>query len=634
LLGSLLAAFLVAGQSAFAACVLNEVHTAAENTVVMENDFVRMTVDLQHGGKVTGFLYKPLNREWLISGQALFIDHVWQQSWPGELYNVPYEYAVLAKDADHVAVKVWRTLNGYAQPSISGVKIERTMELTADSPAVKVTVAVSNPTTDVKTVGYWSQHIFRLGGLNDNYNIRPFTNGLSVATFEASLDGKVKEDIGQDFVKNPTAGWTATLNPVTGETAVFLMDYNDLRWLYNCIGNYTTEWYYDLLRMSPGRVWTTHFTLLPTAGYRGVSYASHSLIADARIMRDGAGDRLVYTVGSGEAPLGEVTLTATLQPTTPIAKPLQETIKLGNVGFQPREVLSGLALPAANVPFVLKVRLQAGKDAQTFEKHFGVESRADRLQAGVFKTGYSVKAPLKTKIIDRSSVTGKVPHTGTAVLEVRGQFFPSWRVEESLKGLGAYTLQPSHYTSNVYGDQLDYLPPGLKEALALDAIVLNNVPVEALEAEGATLIKEYVKSGGGLLVFGGWFSFGAGHYGDSALADLLPVVSGKPFDIHWYPQGLELQKGPGAASLGAFNLPAGLKVLWQQELPSVKPEAKVVITAGGKPFLVTGTYGKGRVACVLGTTAGVAPEGSTAFFDSPEWPTLLGQVITWLKNGN
>lgn len=611
---------------------LSETRTDTEKSVTLENAYVRMTVDMLQGGKVTGFLYKPLNREWLVSGQALFIDHVWQQIWPGELYAVPYDYTVLERGPERVSVKVTRTLEGRGNATIAGVQVERTMTLTADSPAVRVEVTLRNPTEGIKTVGYWAQHIFRLGGDNDNYYLRPYSGGLSVASYVTQ--GGVGDRLGQDFVKDPTAGWTATLNTVTGEAAVFLMDYNDLRWLYNCIGNYTTEWYYDLLRMAPGRVWTTQYTLLPLSGYRSVSHASHRLVADVRTMRGADGDRLVYTVGCGERPLRNVRLTVNLRPLTAGARPVRETVTLGEVGYQPVEVVSALTLPAGAVPFTVEVSVRADGASESFTRYVSAEDRTQhRLVAGVFPREYSVRPPAKQKVVEKPANLERIPHAGTAVVEVRGQFYDAWRLEEALRGLGDYRLQPAHYTSNVYGDQLDYFPPGLQEAMALDAIVLNNIPAPALGPEGEALLQEYVKAGGGLLVLGGWYAFGGGYYTDSVFAELLPVGSGRPFDIHHYPQGLELKPGPGASVLSGLTLPGTLEVTWMQEVPAVKPGAQVVLMAGDKPFLVTSSYGQGRVACILGTPAGVAPEGGELFCESPEWPRLLVRVVEWLKSG-
>lgn len=62
----------------------------------------------------------------------------------------------------------------------------------------------------------------------------------------------------------------------------------------------------------------------------------------------------------------------------------------------------------------------------------------------------------------------------------------------------------------------------------------------------------------------------------------------------------------------------------------VKPGAKVVLTVGGRPFLVIGEVGpmKARVACILGAPMGDVGE-NTPFWAWCDWPYLLRQILWW-----
>ena len=612
-----------------ATATISQTRTDTENTVVMENPFVRLVVDLRHGARVTAFLYKSLDREWVSSGQGLFADHVWQQTWPGELYRAAYDCEITARGPARVAVKVWRTLERKGMDRVIGVKVERTLSLSATSPVVCADVTLSNPTDQVKTVGYWSQHIFRLAGLNDNYAIRPGATGLAVGTFRHSDEGRSRERIGDEWVKEPVAGWTAVVNPTTGEGAVFLMDYNDLRWLYNCIGHYTTEWYYDLLRMVPGSRWATRIRLVPVQGYRGVSFACEPLIADVRLMRSAEGFRLVYTLGSTGGVLRDVVVGA--QAVGPRGRVLgNDTLRVKSLGYSPREVVSSIAVPHTGDPFVVKVTVRGRGFSHAFEKHFGRHNRADRLVAGVFDTGYSIKPPPKKKVLDRPANLRKRPHAGVAVFEARGQFFSAWRLDEALKGLGKHTFKPGHFSSNVYGEQLDYFPAGYGEIMGLDAVVLNNVSAEALSPNDQALLVDYVRHGGGLLVLGGWYAFGGGRYADSALAKLLPVVCAPPFDIKPHKPGLALTRGPGRL-FSRIDWSGDPIVLWRQDVAGIKKGAQVVLKAGDKPFVVVWKHGEGRVACVLASVTGTSTPTGKVFFEWRQWPAVLGELLQWLK---
>jgi hypothetical protein len=63
----------------------------------------------------------------------------------------------------------------------------------------------------------------------------------------------------------------------------------------------------------------------------------------------------------------------------------------------------------------------------------------------------------------------------------------------------------------------------------------------------------------------------------------------------------------------------------------VKPGGKVVLTAAGKPFIVTSEAGpkKGRIICVLGAPMGTLRQGQLPFWKWDEWPYLLRQICWW-----
>jgi uncharacterized membrane protein len=63
---------------------------------------------------------------------------------------------------------------------------------------------------------------------------------------------------------------------------------------------------------------------------------------------------------------------------------------------------------------------------------------------------------------------------------------------------------------------------------------------------------------------------------------------------------------------------------------SPRPGAQVLITAGGKPALIVGQVGQGRVACVALTCLGSPAEGQTPFWRWPAWPLLLRDLSWWV----
>jgi hypothetical protein len=60
-----------------------------------------------------------------------------------------------------------------------------------------------------------------------------------------------------------------------------------------------------------------------------------------------------------------------------------------------------------------------------------------------------------------------------------------------------------------------------------------------------------------------------------------------------------------------------------------KPDAVVELSAGGKPVLVTGSAGKGRVAVLAAPPYGVAP-GAVRYWEAKDWPAAYARLVTWL----
>ncbi len=71
-------------------------------------------------------------------------------------------------------------------------------------------------------------------------------------------------------------------------------------------------------------------------------------------------------------------------------------------------------------------------------------------------------------------------------------------------------------------------------------------------------------------------------------------------------------------------------VFWLHRLKP-KPDATVVLKAGDYPLLVTGQFGKGKVALFAGTPMGKPGKGQTPFWKWDGWTALLKNLVTWLE---
>lgn len=202
-----------------------------------------------------------------------------------------------------------------------------------------------------------------------------------------------------------------------------------------------------------------------------------------------------------------------------------------------------------------------------------------------------------------------------------GSYTPSWvdRVGFRLGGPGSMEDFPDTY-----------------EALfEHDVIVLDNVQAVDLGAHRRTMLADFVRSGGSLLVMGGWFNLSQGADRNTSLAELLPVKITKPGNLAINPKGMPLSAAQADFFPNVDWSRAG--AAFQVDLSPPKEGAKVLAKAGESPGIVAGTYGAGQVLVVLfnphGKPEGVAPS-VTPYWESPEWARILAGCLAKLGKGS
>ena len=227
-----------------------------------------------------------------------------------------------------------------------------------------------------------------------------------------------------------------------------------------------------------------------------------------------------------------------------------------------------------------------------------------------------------------------------------------------IKGFGAYTtgsyeegLAPLADAVNGWCE-LVHLPnhlaahefPGSLEALqAYDVILLSDIPSDTILLHPDTifhskvkpnrlrLIQSYVEAGGGFGMIGGYMSFsgfeGKANYRNTHIAKVLPVVMGAGDDRIESPEGIR-----PTVTDSSHPILKGIGGEWPVLLGynrfTAKPEADVVLEYEDDPFLVTGSFGSGRVAAYA---SDCSPHwGSPDFVNWQYYKTFWRQFIAWL----
>lgn len=149
------------------------------------------------------------------------------------------------------------------------------------------------------------------------------------------------------------------------------------------------------------------------------------------------------------------------------------------------------------------------------------------------------------------------------------------------------------------------------------------------------LIEEWVRGGGGLMMFGGYFSFqgidGRARWRRTPVEAALPVECLPWDDRIETPEGFA-PEAPDPAHPLLAGVPGDWPLLLGANEVQARPGAEVVLrlpaAQGGHPLLVIGRHGAGRSAA---WTSDIGPHWlPAAFSDWPGYRALFVNVLRWL----
>lgn len=144
------------------------------------------------------------------------------------------------------------------------------------------------------------------------------------------------------------------------------------------------------------------------------------------------------------------------------------------------------------------------------------------------------------------------------------------------------------------------------------------------------VLREFVASGGGVLMVGGYLTFSGidakARWGRTPLAEALPVTVLDRDDR------VEIAAGATPTVLGEHAVTAGLDAVWPALLGLneviAKPEATVLAECAGHPLLVLGEYGAGRSGAF---TSDLAPHWAPPeFLEWEGYGVLFDRLVRWL----
>lgn len=149
-----------------------------------------------------------------------------------------------------------------------------------------------------------------------------------------------------------------------------------------------------------------------------------------------------------------------------------------------------------------------------------------------------------------------------------------------------------------------------------------------------TLLCDYVRRGGGLMMVGGYMSFtgidGRARFGMSPLADVLPVTMLDFDDRAERPEGVVARfSEPDHEALG--GIPPEWPALLGYNKVIAKADSTVIAWADEDPLLVVGRAGHGRTVAF---TSDLAPHWAPPeFLDWEHYGSLWAGIVAWVGAG-
>lgn len=209
-----------------------------------------------------------------------------------------------------------------------------------------------------------------------------------------------------------------------------------------------------------------------------------------------------------------------------------------------------------------------------------------------------------------------------------------------IESLVSYGYEVTYLNNEVAAEKFPYSKDELKE---FDAVILSDIGSNTLLLSSGTFMRsefltdrcaelsDYVEDGGALCMIGGYMSFSGidakARYGQTALAKVLPVKMLDVDDRHEMPQGV-------SPDIVSKNHPIldGIEEKWPRFLgynrTIAKDDSTVLATIAGDPFIVTGSFGKGRTAIF---SSDCSPHwGSNEFMAWKSYSKFWANLADWL----
>jgi len=613
--------------------------------IKLENYRLQLTIDPTRGGAVTSYSDKLAPAELVLQKEfnGLCLDHFQEQLWPGEFLEQPYEYRIIQQTPELAEVLVWRKASGVwrgelADPKLSGVLLEKTYCLRADSPALTCTVRLTAPPDQPKVLSYWLQNVCFAGGDYDpvtDRTFRPSARGVRNTGRENNGPYGAEE-----WLRDFTAGWMALVDTKKRTGLALTTSYDDLRISYACGGNLTNELMFNTTYLPKGASRTYVVQLIPIVGLDQVACVGPEMVVGYHLRPDQVGGGQVeLQVERSAAAVQRVRLKLTLVGATNTSRQADA----GAVAFdaltdQPQSKsvsYTGAPPDPLVIRFVAEgVSADGSPFTARFEDFFpGAYKWADNIQTDMRTPVYAAERPAqKLSLSKPEKLALKLPY-GDHYLYFEGLHDEDYGVAAAVHS--THWTQQSDVVYYSYGGSwfgsLSDFPYDYDKLLSYHAVILGGVSRSGLKPVGIEMLHDYLLAGGGMVVLGSHGAYGRSQLRGTTLGEALPVeMSDSVFDLE-PTGGKPIALGPDTAAFLRYTTLSPAATCYFLHRARPRPGVQVLMQVGGKPFMVAGEYGPGRarIICLLGAPLGSPARGQTPFWKDPGWCLVLRNALWW-----
>ena len=633
-----------------------------DEAILLESEWISMHLLPWRQALISRFVFRPTGNDIveptnpkfrMSGGGGILMDCLWEQDWRfQELAYKQYPYKVTKSGPEEGQVVFETDITGWIGADNSGIisnllsnlTLRRTVTLKSGQPFFRFDFEFVNNDTFAKRPTFWVHNVSYTGRGGKETVVRPTDRCLSaIGGDQESYAGPQ----GMQFIDFFNQGWTANISKDRREGIVYLFDYDYVEKLYNCFPDHgtdgTTEWWYDSILAFKDRPWKGRVYILPVIGLERIDYANRYFVCAIEPRHEDG--RLTVDLGVTSSYESAAKVTFKIEAAADLERPagerpriVMDPLEFDGLAIQPRRETVAADCPAAD-PLLLDIKafveLPDGR-LETFS--------FQRFVTGQYKFKGNVvdvapDAPPLVKL-DRKVRNPSVPEVPPGlsinrrdfhVFGVHGFGTLRSRLAEavSLIPSARYEIGYCNGTAASMTGLTDF-PYDYQRLFDCRAIVFSNIQDREFRRIGASILMPWLEAGGGLVIVGGENAFSF-ELEEHPINDRYPIAV-RPRSLRLEPAVLgrpEMPDHPVFRGIDLATLPA---VPCVHDV-AVKPgrDAKVLWTAGGRPFLVEQRTGDQITMVVAANPFGTsdAVPGRPTLRDWPEWPKLFANIVRY-----